>query len=71
MLNRITGNVFVDYGSAFDDAAAAKFKTGTGAELWLDMTFGYVESLTFRLGYARGLASGGIDKPYFVATIPY
>jgi hypothetical protein len=70
-LNRITGNVFVDYGSAFDDASAAKFKTGAGGELWLDMTFGYIESLTFRLGFARGLASGGIDKPYFVATIPY
>ena len=70
-LNRITGTVFLDYGSAFDDAFTAKFKTGTGAELWNDFTIGYIQSFTFRLGYARGLASGGLDKTYFVATIPY
>ncbi len=70
-LNRVSGTVFVDYGSAFDDAYVAKFKTGTGAELWNDFTIGYIQSFTFRLGYARGLASGGVDKTYFVATIPY
>jgi outer membrane protein assembly factor BamA len=70
-VNRISGNVFLDYGSAFDQLDAAKFKTGTGAELWFDSTLGYVLSLTFRLGYARGLSSGGIDKVYFVAAVPY
>ena len=70
-LNRVSGTLFVDYGSAFDDAAVAKFKTGVGAELWNDFTIGYIESFTFRLGYARGLASAGLDKTYFVATIPY
>jgi hypothetical protein len=70
-LNRISGNVFVDYGSAFDLLDTAKFKTGTGAELWFDSTLGYVASFTFRLGFATGLASGGIDKLYFVAAVPY
>lgn len=71
LLNRITGNVFFDYGSAFDVLETAKFKSGTGAELWFDFTLGYVAAFTFRLGYARGLASGGIDKGYFVAAVPY
>jgi hypothetical protein len=70
-LNRITGNVFFDYGSAFDVFADAKFKSGVGAELWFDMTLGYVAPFTFRLGYARGLASMGLDKMYFVAAVPY
>ncbi|MBX3192843.1 MAG: PD40 domain-containing protein [Labilithrix sp.] len=70
-LNRVTGAVFFDYGSAFDQIDAAKYKSGTGAEVWFDTTLGYVAAFTFRLGYARGLASGGIDKVYFVAAVPY
>jgi outer membrane protein assembly factor BamA len=70
-LNRITGAAFVDYGSAFDVFADANFKTGAGGELWFDTTLGYVAMFTFRLGYARGLASGGIDKIYFVAALPF
>lgn len=69
--NRLSAAAFVDYGSAFDDAATAKFKTGVGAELWFDFTFAYVVPMTFRLGRASGLASGGIDKWYFVAAVPY
>jgi hypothetical protein len=70
-INRISGNVFLDYGSAFDLLDTAEFKTGTGAELWFDSTLGYIAAFTFRLGYARGLSSGGIDKVYFVAAVPY
>lgn len=70
-VNRISGNVFLDYGSAFDLLDTAQFKTGTGAELWFDNTLGYIAAFTFRLGYARGLSSGGIDKVYFVAAVPY
>ncbi len=70
-LNRINGNVFFDYGSAFDQFSDARFKSGTGAELWFDTTLGYIAAFTFRIGYARGLASGGIDKTYFVAAVPY
>lgn len=70
-LNRVSGNVFVDYGSAFNTPETAKFKTGVGAELWLDFTVGYFLSLMMRVGYAKGLASEGLDKVYFVASVPY
>jgi Tol biopolymer transport system component len=70
-LNRISGAAFVDYGSAFDNAATAEFKTGVGGELWFDLTLGYLLGFTFRAGYAKGLASGGIDKTYFVASVPF
>ncbi len=70
-LNRLSGSAFIDYGSAFDDAGNAKFKTGTGAELWFDTLLAYYVAFQFRLGYARGLASEGIDKVYFIAAVPY
>jgi hypothetical protein len=70
-LNRVSGALFVDYGSAFHDAGNAKFKTGAGAELWFDTMLAYYVSFQFRLGYARGLASEGIDKLYFIAAVPY
>ena len=70
-INRITGAAFVDYGSAFDIFRDARFKNGVGGELWFDAYLGYVLPFTFRLGYARGLASLGIDKLYFVAAVPY
>jgi len=70
-LNRISGALFVDYGSAFDNASTAKFKTGVGNELWFDVTLGYIVGMTFRVGHAMGLASGGIDKVYFVAAVPF
>ncbi|MBK6463031.1 MAG: peptidase S9, partial [Myxococcales bacterium] len=70
-LNRLTGAVFFDYGAAFDTFEDAKYKSGTGGELWLDTFLGYGLPLTFRLGYARGLASEGTDKVYVVGAIPY
>jgi hypothetical protein len=70
-LERINGAAFVDYGSAFGDIENAQFKTGVGAELWFDVTLGYVVNFTFRLGYARGLASQGIDKAYFAAVLAF
>ncbi len=69
--NRLSGAAFVDYGSAFDVASLAKFKTGVGGELWFDMTLGYILQFTFRVGHAKGLASGGIDKTYIVAAVPF
>jgi len=70
-LNRITGAAFVDYGSAFNDANTAEFKTGTGAELWIEFTLAYSLDFLFRAGYARGWASEGLDKLYFVAAAPF
>jgi hypothetical protein len=42
-----------------------------GGELWFDFTLGYVIGFTFRVGHAKGLASDGIDKTYFIASVPY
>lgn len=70
-LNRINGAAFFDYGSAFDLFTDARFKSGVGGELWFDMTLGYVASFMFRAGLARGLASLGTTKPYFVASVPF
>jgi hypothetical protein len=70
-LNRVSGVLFVDYGSAFDDATTALFKTGTGGELWFDTTLSYTLGFTFRAGFAHGWASEGIDKFYFVAAVPF
>jgi Tol biopolymer transport system component len=70
-LQRIDGAAFVDYGSAFNDLATAEFKAGVGGELWFELLLGYNLSFTFRAGYARGLASGGIDKTYFVAVAAF
>lgn len=70
-LNRVSGAAFVDVGSAFDDPKSAAFKTGVGGELWFDLTLGYLLGFTFRAGFARGVSSGGIDKLYFVAAVPF
>jgi outer membrane protein assembly factor BamA len=70
-LDRISGAAYVDYGAAFNDPTSAEFKTGVGAELWFDVTIGYILGFTFRVGQAKGLASGGIDKTYFVAAVPF
>jgi hypothetical protein len=70
-MNRISGAAFVDYGSAFNDAYTAEFKTGTGAELWFEFTLGYTLDFLFRAGFARGWASEGLDKLYFVAASPF
>jgi hypothetical protein len=70
-LNRVTGAALVDYGSAFNTAETAQFKTGVGGELWFDTIVGYILGFTFRLGMAKGLASGGIEKMYFIAAVPF
>ncbi|MEO8796866.1 MAG: BamA/TamA family outer membrane protein, partial [Polyangiaceae bacterium] len=70
-LERINGALFCDYGSAFNDAAQAEFKTGVGGELWFETQLAYVVNFTFRLGYAKGLASQGLDKFYIVAAVPF
>jgi WD40-like Beta Propeller Repeat len=70
-LQRISGAAFLDYGSAFNNPMNAAFKTGVGAELWFETTLGYALTFTFRAGYAKGLASGGFDKTYFVAVAAF
>lgn len=70
-LNRVTGDVFSDWGTAFNDANDARFKLGSGAEIQFESTMGYIAQFIFRLGYAHGFQSLGTDKLYFLAAVPY
>lgn len=83
-LRRIDGNLFLDYGGAFDDIDYESFRffekgalinaptlaTGAGAELWFGLTVGYGLNLAMRLGYAYGFSSQAIDggTGYFLAA---
>lgn len=65
--DRLHAAVFVDFGDTprealrFEDAAA-----GVGAELRLDLVFGYFVPIRLRAGYARGLTDDGIHDVYLV-----
>ncbi len=70
-LNRLYGAAFTDFGSAFAAPSAADFKLGSGAELRTDFTIGFIEAFTFRLGYAHGWSSDGIDNVYFLSAVQF
>ncbi len=83
-IRRLDGNLFVDYGGAFDKLAldeisfftngaiidAPKLHTSIGAELWLGLSLGYYLNTQLRLGYAYGLSGKAIPggQAYFVAS---
>jgi hypothetical protein len=82
-LRRLDGNLFVDYGGAFDtfDIRGLRFfhhgaliddaqlHASMGAELWLGMTLGYILDTQLRLGYAYGFSAAAVPggQPYFIA----
>ncbi len=86
-LRRLSGNVFVDYGGAFDrlDLRAIRFfshgalidtdqlHAAVGAELWIGATLGYVLDVQFRVGYAYGFSPEAIPngQPYFIASAAF
>ena len=70
-LNRMNGAVFSDFGGAFGQPSTADFKLGSGAELWVDFTIGYIESFTFRFGYAHGWSTDGLDQFYVVSAVAF
>jgi WD40-like Beta Propeller Repeat/Omp85 superfamily domain len=83
-LRRLDGNVFVDYGGAFNylDVHQLRFfnhgafidenqlHASVGGELWFGFTLGYVIDTQLRLGYAYGFSAEAIPhgQPYFVAS---
>jgi hypothetical protein len=83
-LRRIDGNVFVDYGGAFNsfDVHDIRFfhhgalidspqlHASLGAELWIGLTIGYLMDTQLRLGYAYGFSAEAYKggQPYFVAS---
>lgn len=72
-LQTLSGNVFADYGGAFDrfdvQDRSSNLHLGVGAELWLDVFLGYSTANTLRVGMARGFGpeSQGVVT-YFVAS---
>lgn len=86
-LRRIDGNVFLDYGGAFNslDTRAVRFfhkgylidspdlHASAGAEIWMNATFGYYLSTQFRLGYVYGFSNQATEggQLYFVAASAY
>ncbi len=77
-LQRVSGNLFADYGGAFDDLDKTQWKDqfhlGVGAELWIDLTMGYFLNANLRIGHARGVKdSNAIEggQTYVVIAAPY
>jgi hypothetical protein len=70
-LNRLYGTVFTDVGSCFGPPSTADFKVGSGAELNVDFTIGFIEGFTFRLGYAHGWSVDGLDKVFVVSAVQF
>ena len=71
-VNRMYASVFADYGDAFfDNFDLGTFRLGVGGEVLIDFTLFYLIGLTLRIGYARGLMSGGIDQVYGNLGTPF
>jgi Tol biopolymer transport system component len=65
--DRLWGTFFFDYGNAtYGSASAMALKRGVGAEVNIDWsTFWSYYLFSFKLGYAKGLDSGGTENLYF------
>jgi Tol biopolymer transport system component len=64
--NRIVGAAYADYGNAyFGSTDLSDFRVGVGGELGINLTIGYTEGASLRVGYARGLMKDGQDQVYF------
>lgn len=70
--DRIYGSVFFDYGNAYFGALNLNdFRKGTGVELLMRFTLGYVEPYTLRLGFAYGLDQDGGPQFYINFGRPF
>jgi outer membrane protein assembly factor BamA len=83
-LRRIDGNLFLDFGGAFDKLDyqalelfskgsllySPQMHTAVGAELWFGATIAYALDLQFRFGYAYGFSAEALPggQGYFVAS---
>lgn len=76
-LQRIAGNLFVDYGGAFDRLDVENFRdqfhTGVGAEVFLDLQLGYYSLLNVRMGYAKGFGEFAVPggQKYLAIAAPF
>jgi outer membrane translocation and assembly module TamA len=58
-LNRVSMDVFMDGGSAWDDAASQRYFKSAGIELLSEVRVGYQLGAQLRAGVARGLETPG------------
>lgn len=72
-LRTLSGTFFADYGGAYDeldlDDPFGQYHLGIGAELWVDLVFGYHGRGTLRLGYARGFSDEAISGGQTYAVV--
>ena len=65
--DRVHGAVFVDAGDApVGVPDLTRIAVGLGAEINVDLVFGYLLAVRLRLGYGRGLAEDGIHNVYVI-----
>lgn len=74
-LRTVSGTAFFDMGAAYNQLDLKdpldSFHQGVGAELWLDLIFGYYVGGNLRVGFAKGLdddAPGGIQTYTIVSA---
>jgi hypothetical protein len=63
-LNRLSLNLFVDIGAAWEHGTSPDYHRGFGAELMSELRFGYLFVLQARAGIARGVDEGGKTTGY-------
>ncbi len=63
-LNRVSLNLFVDSGAAWDSAAERRYHRGYGAELMSELRLGYLLEVQVRLGVAKGIDEFGRTMGY-------
>jgi hypothetical protein len=66
-VERLKGSLFSDAGGAFNGLLAdADLRASVGAELQLELQFGWYLGGALRAGFARGLGEGGINEWYIL-----
>jgi len=71
-LRRLHGKLFTDYGGAFNEGFSFdKLKVGVGAEVMLELIYGYYFGAALQLGYAYGVNAGGSNQVYFLLNNPF
>jgi hypothetical protein len=63
-LNRVSVNLFLDVGAAWDRGERPDYHRGAGVELMSEIRIGYLFAVQARLGFARGLDAAGRSVGY-------
>ncbi|HEY7238242.1 MAG TPA: hypothetical protein VH600_03675 [Burkholderiales bacterium] len=63
-LNRVSLNLFVDVGAAWEHDTQPDYRRGAGAELMTELRVGYLIGIQARAGIAKGIDEGGRTTGY-------